>query len=195
MSGSHAILLPWLLWWRPVGYAVIFFGMMIEGDALLFTAAFLTHQRFFDFGDMALVVLAGVFVGDLLWYQLGIWLAQSQRFAWVHHWLERLTSRFDEHLSKRPWHTLFLSKFAYGLHHPILMRAGAIGIHARKFLRSDILASLAWIAIVGGLGYASSASLPVVRHRFRFAERALLVSLVAFFLFEWFVRRSSKKRL
>lgn len=195
MMGVRAILFSWLLWWRPLGYILVFAGMLLEGDAVLFTVAFLTRQGFFDIGDMAITVLVGVLVGDMGWYQLGIWVQHSESFAFIRRWLERVTGRFDRHLMENPLRTLFLSKFAYGLHHPILIRAGAIGISARRFLRSDVLASLAWVMIVGGLGYASSASSLILRHRLRFIERTFLVSLIAFFLFEWIIGHNSKKRL
>lgn len=187
-----ALLAPFALW-RPLGYLAVFVGMVFEGDAALFTAAFLTHQGLFDVGDMALVVFAGVFVGDLLWYQAGIWLSHTPSYSFVRRWLERITARFDSHLSKRLWHTLFVSKFAYGLHHPILMRAGAIGVPPRRFLGSDILATLLWVAIVGALGYGASASGSVL-HRLRFAERTFLFGLIIFFLIEWLIRRNAKRR-
>lgn len=188
----HSLLAP-LAAHRPLAYLAVFAGMIFEGDAVLFTAAFLTHQRLFDFGDMALVVLVGVFVGDLLWYQGGILLSRTPALAFIQRWLERLTTRFDTHLSKRPWHTLFVSKFAYGLHHPILMRAGAVGMPPRRFLWNDMLATLLWVAVVGGIGYAASAS-AVALPRLRFVERTLFLGLVSFFLIEWLIRRYAKRR-
>lgn len=192
MRYPHQLLLAPLAAWRPLGYVAVFAGMVFEGDAVLFTAAFLTHQQLFDFGDMALVVLTGVFVGDLLWYQAGVWLLRTPTLAPLRFWLERLTARFDRHLLQRLWRTLFVSKFAYGLHHPILMRAGAIGIPPRRFFWSDVPATLLWVAIVGGLGYGTSASVTAF-HRLRIVERVLGVGLVLFFLIEWLIRRSTNR--
>lgn len=194
-SHAPAVILPYLISWRPLGYAIIFFGMMIEGDGLLFTAAFLTHQGIFDVGDMAVVVLGGVLIGDSLWYWLGARFAGSPSFAFVSRWLERATARFDTHLSSRMFRTIFISKFAYGLHHPILMRAGAIGIPPRRFLKNDILATILWVAVVGGLGFGVSASFVALQRSLRFAERALVLGLFAFFFFEYLIRRRSRQQL
>lgn len=195
MIHPGALVLSSLLWWRPLGYAIIFLGMMIEGDGLLFTAAFLTHQGVFDPGDMAVVVLSGVLIGDVLWCWLGAWLAGSPSFASVSRWLERVTARFDTHLRGRMLRTIFVSKFAYGLHHPLLMRAGAIGIPTRRFLKNDVLATVAWVAVVGGLGYGVSASFVALQRSLRFAERALVLGLFIFFFFEYLVRRRSRRQL
>ncbi|MCX6813087.1 MAG: hypothetical protein NTV77_01185 [Candidatus Azambacteria bacterium] len=49
---------------QMLSYAVIFFGMAIEGDILLFTAGFLTHQGYFDIGVVLLLVFLGAIIGD-----------------------------------------------------------------------------------------------------------------------------------
>ncbi len=61
----------YLGFWLPVGYLVVFLAMMVEGDAALFAAAFLTHQGFFNLGVIIVVVFLGVLIGDLGWYWLG----------------------------------------------------------------------------------------------------------------------------
>lgn len=182
-----------LVWWRPLGYLFIFFGMLVEGDLVLFTAFFLTRQGFFDISDMVVTVFAGVLFGDVLWFWFGAWLAHSSSFAG--RWSERLAKPFDGHIITRPLRTIFVSKFAYGVHHALLMRAGALGIPLRKFVTSDVISSFFWIGIVGGLGYFFSASYVLVRHYLRFVEGALLLGLVVFFALWHFVSLLSKKEL
>lgn len=186
------IVLHYLLFWRPLGYIFVFIGMVLEGDAVLFSAAFLTHQGFFDPGDMAFAVFGGVIIGDLLWYRLGASLAVAGRIS---RWLERLTAPFDDHLRNRLVRTIFISKFAYGLHHPLLMRAGALALDFKSFFAGDLAAIFCWVLIVGGLGYISSASFALVRHYLRFTEIALLLGLVAFLAFWHFVAQRSKAKL
>lgn len=186
------IVLHYLLFWRPLGYIFVFIGMALEGDAVLFSAAFLTHQGFFDPGDMAFAVFGGVITGDLLWYRLGASLAAGGRFA---RWLERLTAPFDDHLRGRLARTIFISKFAYGLHHPIIMRVGALALNLRRFLAADLAATFCWVLIIGGLGYISSASFAFVRHYLRFTEIALFLALAVFLVFWHFVARRSKAKL
>lgn len=188
-----SIILDYLSWTRPLGYLLIFLGMTFEGDVLLFSAAFLTHQGFFDLGDMIVVVLGGVFIGDLCWYWVGFRFGKSSSF--LHRWIEHITFHFQNHLMKRPFHTLLFSKFLYGIHHAILLYAGEAGFNLKKFMKYDAIAIVIWVFGVGGLGYASSASFALLRGYLRFTEVAVALGLGIFFLFEYIVRRYSKRTL
>lgn len=189
-----SLLFSYLIWWRPIGYAMIFFGMILEGDIVLFTGAFLAHQGFFDMGDLTLAVFGGVFIGDALWYYAGSRLSERAP-SFLARWIERIARPFDAHLRERPLHTIFISKFAYGMHHALLARAGMIGVPFQKFLRSDITASIVWALIIGGAGYASSASFVFFKHYLRFAEIVILTGILALAALEYIVTRRSKKIL
>lgn len=188
-----SLVLHYLLLWKPLGYAIIFFGMMIEGDALLFMAALLTHQGFFDIGDMAFFVFFGVLIGDTLWYLLGVWFTGS--IPVVNAWVTRLARPFDHRLHKRSVRTIFISKFMYGLHRSILIRAGSAGVPLKTFIKADLLAATLWILIIGGLGYLSSASLSLFKHYIRFTEVAILLALIIFLAFDYFFSRAERKKL
>lgn len=189
----ESLALHYLTLWRPLGYALIFFGMIIEGDITLFIALFLTHQGFFDFGDAILAVFSGVCIGDFLWYRIGIRL--NGRPSFFSSWIERLSRPFDNHLVMRPLHTIFLSKFAYGLNHVALMRSGMLGVQKSKLFKSDFSATVLWVSIVGGFGYFSSASLLLAKHYIRFAEFALLAALIIFFALEGLLKRYVVRKL
>lgn len=178
---------------RLVGYIVIFFGMIFEGDIFLFTAYFLTHLGFFDPVNMFLTTILGVSMGDLGWYWLGVRL--HNRFSWLRFWADKVAAPFDEHLKRRPLRTIFLSKFTYGVHHAILMRAGALGMKLEQFIPNDWASNLFWITIVGGLGFLSSASFTAIRHRLKIVELGLLIGLLIFFVFWHIVAIKAKRRL
>ncbi|MBI4119774.1 MAG: VTT domain-containing protein [Parcubacteria group bacterium] len=188
-----ATLLHYLTAWKILGYGAIFLGMIFEGDAVLFTAAFLAHQGFFDPLNMFVVVLCGILIGDSLWYLLGHWLNTSSAF--FTKWAARIAAPFDQHLLNSPFRTIFISKFTYGFHHAILVRAGSLGLPWKNILETDIPASLLWITIVGGLGYASGAAFVLIKHYLRFAELGLLAALIIFIAAYYLIVRSTKKRL
>lgn len=184
---------PYLLMWRPLGYILVFIGMIFEGDIFLFTAAFLTHQQFFDARAMFLTAFSGVFFGDMFWYWIGVRFNGSSHF--LNRWVHKLAKPFDRHLLETPLRAIFFSKFAYGVHHALLVRAGALGIKIRDFMKVDIIATLTWMSIVGGLGYVSSASLGTVKHYLRFTEFAFGLALILLFPLEYIARRISKRKL
>jgi membrane protein DedA with SNARE-associated domain len=189
----HSIFLSYLTLWRPLGYTLTFFGMMFEGDATLFTVAFLTSEGFFDIGDMTVIATASVIIGDILWYFLG--RNYISKFPKIRAWADRFAKPVDEHLMDRPFRTLLLTKFAYGTHHATLVRAGMFQMNFRKFIKNDLMAIAIWFPAVWCLGYFGSVSLVYIRRSLRFAEVSLLLGLILFFVVEHFIRKRVRKDL
>jgi len=190
----HSFTFLYLTAYRPLGYLLFFLGMLVEGDAVLFTASFLGHQGIFEFPFVIVIGLAGALLGDSMWYFLGTKMNEHTPF--FHKWLGRLSQPFDEHLKKNLLHTIFISKFTYGFHHALLARAGALGVSYKKFLMDDILATLPWFAIVTAIGFVSSASVDALTSSFRSVKIALFVGLVVFFLVWHFgVSNKLKKKI
>ncbi|MBI4991847.1 MAG: VTT domain-containing protein [Candidatus Harrisonbacteria bacterium] len=189
----ESVLLSYLNYWEPLKYIIIFLGMMVEGDTVLFIASFLAHQGLIDPTAMLLTALWGMILGDNLWYSAGLKLRNSS--SWLNQWAEKLAKPFDEHLIKKPFRTIFIAKFTYGINHAIILRAGTLRTKWSEIEKSDILATLLWMIIVGGLGYFSSASFSYVRHYLKFAEVALLLGLLIFFSLEYLITKGTKKNL
>ena len=188
----RSLILYYLLLYKPLGYILAFFGMIIGGDETVFITAFLARERFLELNLVLLVILVGVFWGDLFWYVLGTRLKEE---SFLGRWVIKLTQPFDEHLTNNSFRTIFISKFTYGFNHAVLIRAGMLKVNFRKFLFSNTLSILFWVAIVGGLGYFSSVSLHTLKHYLRYTEIALLSGLVGFALLESLARWMLKKGL
>lgn len=179
--------------YQTLGYIMIFLGMMIEGDILLFTVGFLVHRGYFDVGTMLALIFSGVIIGDNIWYILGELIGGKDNF--FTRFIKRITESFDDHLKKRTVRTIFITKFAYGLYRLTLLRAGMLKLPFKKFIEGDIIASIFWIFLVGGLGYLSSASFILMRYYLRYTEITLLFGLVLFILISHILRHISKKEL
>lgn len=141
-----------------------------------------------------MVALGGVFVGDLIWYWLGARYQHSSFF--LIRFFQAIARPLDRHLVVRPFYTIFISKFIYCLNHATIFRAGALNVPLRIFLRANVCALVLWVFIVGGLGYASSASFAFGKRVFKFTELGLLVGLIIFIIFErfaaYFLRKGFK---
>lgn len=188
-----SFILSYLNYWTPLGYIIVFIGMMFEGDTFLFIASFLAHQGVFQPIPLFITALWGMIIGDNLWYSVGLKLRDSQ--SWIIRWAKRVAGPFDEHLKNNPLRTIFIAKFTYGLNHMMILRAGTLQIRWQDLEKSDILAIISWMAIVGSLGYFSSASFIYVKHYLRFGELALLFGLIIFFGLEYFITKKTKKEL
>lgn len=187
------MLLHYLTDYQILAYWIIFIGMMIEGDILLFTVGFLTYQGYFDIGVVLLTVFSGVIIGDNIWYVLGEFMDEKDNF--FTRFIKRATESFDDHLKNHTVRTIFISKFAYGLYRPILLRAGSLRLSFKQFIEGDIAASVIWIFIIGGLGYLGSASFFLIKHYLRYTEVSLFFGLILFILISHIFRHISKKEL
>ncbi len=179
----ESFVIHYLLFWKPLGYAIAFFGMMLEGEFFLLTFGFLTSQGYFNIFSMIPVLLAGGLLGDFLWYWLGKYFFGSSRSRTrLPKWIHWLSHPVDRHLTDRPQRTMFISKFIYGANHATLMRAGALKVSSREFFKSNLYANCAWIIIVGGFGYLFGASLGLLKKYIRVAEIGLLIGAGLFLL-------------
>ncbi|MBI2628012.1 MAG: VTT domain-containing protein [Candidatus Niyogibacteria bacterium] len=192
----NSIIFSYLTHWRSLGYALVFIGMIIEGDIILFTSSFLAHQGFFNIGDLMFFALAGVLIGDLLWYLLGCLMDNhinnNSNLSFVARWIARIAKPLDAHLLNRSYRTIFISKFAFGFHHALLTRLGMLRFSWKKFIKIDFISAVPWMIIVGGLGYFSGAAFFASKHYLRLAETGLLITLVLFLAIEHFVIKKLK---
>lgn len=194
MAGIDLTLLDYLTISPVIGYIIVAIGMFIEGDVVLFAAAFVASFGYLALDNLAMTVFISMLFGDAVWYSLGKWIgkrAGSKTMKWV----ARVTAPFDTHIKTRPFHTIFLSKFAYGFHHAILLRAGSLKIPYPNLLRADIIATFVWMLIIGSIGYGAGAWLSTYKEYVRDAQLLLLFAIIAFVVIEQLVFRQTKKRL
>ncbi len=189
---QFAILLPvrllilhYLFIWPPLAYLLILAGMALEGDAILFTTAFLTHRGLLQWEFALPAAILGLFLGDWGWYGLG---RRLKRPAWFLNYADNLTRPLQKHLESNLLRTVFVSKFAYGMGHIVSFRLGSQGMAPREFFKSNTLASIPWFTLVAGLGFASSASFLLVKRYLRFAEIGILAGVVILLAVQHFLR-------
>ncbi len=159
--------------YRALVYFVIFLAMIIEGDIILFAAFFLAHYGRLDLATVVVVSVLGVTIGNVLWYRFGRYL---EKIDFIERRAQKFTFLIDRQLERNPFRMIFLSKFTYGLHHLTIMRAGAVkDINFIQYFKRDFFATLIWIAVIGGLGYAFSASILLIKYYFRSAQIVILI--------------------
>lgn len=189
---EHGFLTTFLLDHQYLGYALAFLFMVFEGDAPLFVFGFLAHEGAFNPGVLFLFLYSGTVIGDAMWYFLG---RRVSNVSFIARWANRLASPLDDHIQNHPIKTIFFSQFAYGIHHAIWIRAGLIKAPIRYLVKIDILSSIVWVLVIGGLGYASSATLLPIGKYVKYAELILLVAFLAFMVLQHYLSKLSKKQL
>ena len=143
------------------GYAVLFGGVLVEGEVVVLLAAFLARRGIFSLPAVVAVAVAANTLADLAYFSL------AQRRG--RDWLERRFGshkhfrRFLDLVSRRGFLLLLLSRFAYGVRVAIPAACGALGMGTATFFAIDLVASVLWAVPIGLLGYAvGGAALPLI---------------------------------
>ncbi len=189
----YQLLYQFLTQWGAWGYVVVFFGMLVEGDILLFIIAFLTYQGFFDPYYMFATVLVGTVVGDIFWYYAGIFLERYPNF-FLTRWVHRVAKPFEHHIQKRLFHTIFIAKFTYGLHRVMILRTGPVGVKLSEFFAVDFVSTFIWTVIFGTLGYLSGASFFLIQRYLHAVELVMLAIVVLFLVIPHVIATYSLKK-
>jgi len=168
-------------------YLLIFFLMFFEGDALIFLSVYLTNQGYLELEILVPVIFAAAVVGDSLWFKFGGYL--ERRSPFVHKWFGKATTPINDRLARKPKTTLFLSKFMYGLNRVTMVRAGAISMRYKTFLKTDMFTIICWISLIGGIAFFTSVSLDLFRHYFKYAQFTILGVIVLLYVFMHFMSK------
>ena len=139
---------------RYLGYAILFLGMIVEGELFLITFGILTQFKAFDFGDVFFIAYFGVLFSDILWYQLGFIL--RSRSTTENGFLRRSEEKAKKlfpYFKEKPAKALFISKFVAGTNHATMVLAGFLKMDFRRFLKLQIIISFVWTSFFLILGF------------------------------------------
>ncbi len=174
-------------------YGGIFIGFMLEANTVLFSTMFLAEQGALSLTTLLPIALIGSMAGNILFYAIGYAASRKpNRYTRV---TDIISKPFDHHLRERPWSTILLTKFVYGLNCAIIVRAGQIRMTVKKFLIIDTACTFIWLIIVGAIGYGSGTFFSITAQDVKHAEIGLLVALALFFAIKHFISTYIKKEL
>jgi lysylphosphatidylglycerol synthetase-like protein (DUF2156 family)/membrane protein DedA with SNARE-associated domain len=159
------------------GYFLLFAGTMVEGDAFLLAAAFLSHRHYLSLPWVLAVATLATLTADQVYYQLArargraafaAKAAAEPRFGRVRDWIERRGALL-----------LFLSRFMYGFRIAIPVACGAAGMPAARFTLVNLLGSATWAVCLGLTGYAFGNTVEIILADLRRYELGIAAALLA----------------
>jgi phosphatidylglycerol lysyltransferase len=158
------------------GYALLFLGVAVEGEAFLVAASLLVHRGYFALPAVIAVAIAANAVSDLVYY-----LAARSRGK---SWLERRYGADPRYrrvvlLMQRhgPW-LLLGSRYAFGFRILIPAACGALGMPLGTFAPLVVLASALWAVPTALLAYYAGAAIGSVLLELRHYELVIGVALL-----------------
>ena len=157
------------------GILAVFFGSMVEGDAMPVVAGLGAHHGYFTLWEALAASIVGMFLGDCVWYWIG------RRFGAK---IEK-TNLYRRHLSKGMsfvdkvgvWQILF-ARAVYGTRNATMMYWGLRKLNFAVFAAIDVTGCFLWGLILVPLGYLSSISAAAIIGDIRGIEIGVLLIIV-----------------
>ena len=143
----------------------LFFGFILPGDSLLFTAGFLASQGVFSIVLLMIGCVVAAIVGDNVGYAFGnrvgkrIFTRDNSLFFRKDH-LERAKIFYEKYGPS----TIVLSRFLPVVRSFAPIVAGASDMNYRTFVCYNIIGGSLWALGLTGLGYVLGSVIPNVDH-------------------------------
>src|SRR6185436_11858556 len=104
----------------------------------------LAHLGVLDFWTSLLFILAGGVGKTLLGYYIGEVLHRHFRNMRVLKYINKRVNHFLPHFQRKPFWSIFISKFIMGANHIVIIFCGFQKINYGKFLKAELTATLIW---------------------------------------------------
>ncbi len=169
---------------RFLAYGALFLAMLIEGEAFLIIAGMLASLRALDFGDVLWVAFVGVLLGDAFWYAFGMFIVWTGKFTSFSRWAEKSVCYFLPRFRERPFPSIFLSKFIYGVNHAVLVLSGILRVQFSLFMKAEALASFVWVATYAVAGFMFGHAAVVFTRKASYFILLIVVFVVGFILLQ-----------
>lgn len=134
-----------------LGSWAVFFGGMLEGEAVFIAAGYAISQGLLDPLPTFLLAVLGSTLGDHLYYALG--RVYGDRLIRRSRLLRRLRRQATKLLNQWGRSSAFLIRFAYGFRVILPMSMGGARFPARVFLPFNVLAALVFASFYLSVGY------------------------------------------
>jgi phosphatidylglycerol lysyltransferase len=160
------------------GYALLFAGVAVEGEAALLTAVVLAGRGVFSLPLVIAVAVAANSCADLVYFRLA--RGRGRRWLEQRYGTSPRLQRLLALMRRRGLLVLVCSRFAYGLRIAIPAACGALGMDPVPFALADLLAGVVWAVALAGIGRALGGAIdPLVEAARRYEIAAVLAVAAA----------------
>ncbi len=133
------------------GYWALFVGTFLEGETFFLLGGIAARQGLLDPWWVALAALGGGFVGDQVFFLLGMWRGTEMLAAFPP--LARRAVRARRLVRRHAVPLMLLSRFLYGFRMVVPLACGAARVPWLTFLGLNLVSAVCWTLTFGGLGY------------------------------------------
>ncbi len=165
-----------------LAYCFIFVGLVFEGEFFVISTGILAHLGALNFWFSLFFIFMGGLGKTVLGYYIGGVINRKWSDSKIVRYLEKRVHHFMPRFQRKPFWSIFLSKFIFGANHIVIIFAGFRKINYRKFLKAEILSTAIWAPLLLSIGYFFSyAALQISHEIWRFL--LLILLFIGIFIF------------
>ncbi len=173
-----------------LAYAIIFLGLIFEGEFVVISVGILAHLGALSFWFSLLFILLGALSKTFLGYALGELLYKKFNHHKVFKYIQKRVYNIFPRFKIKPFWSIFISNFIMGVNYLVVLFCGYEKIDYKKFLKAEISSKLIWAPLLLSLGYFFGyTALHISREIWKFSM-VILVLFIIFILFDklitWF---------
>lgn len=169
---------------QSLAYLFIFIGLVFEGEFFIIFSGILTHIGALNFFYTLAFILLGGFVKTLLGYQIGRLIHNKWHETRFLKHIEKRVRNVMPRFKKKPFWSIFISKFIIGLNHIVIIYAGFLKINYKKYLKAEIASTVIWAPLLLYIGYLFGyTALSISKEIWKFSLIVLLL-IIGFMLLD-----------
>jgi membrane-associated protein len=165
-------------------YLLIFIFLIFEGEFILIVTGILVHLGALDLGPSLFFLYLGGMGKTFLGYGLGRLINKKWHQTKFLKHIEKKVHNIAPRFKRKPFWSIFISKFIIGFNHAVIIYAGYLKVDYRKYLKAEISSTVIWAPLLLFLGYFFGyTALSVSREIWEFTLVALLL-IIGFILLD-----------
>ena len=174
LIGGHVILL----------YIIMFVMVIWEGEITLIIAGILVHIGVFSLPLTLFLALIAAITKTIVGYRLGSYLGRTFPNSSFLKYMERKVFFFLPRFRERPFWSIVVSKFIYGVNNLTLVFAGYVNADFNMYCLAEGTSSFFWLGGMFGLGYFFSASALAFSHTLRSFALRIALFIIGFMIIQ-----------
>ncbi len=165
-----------------IAYVLLFLAILWEGEFALITAGVFVHLGVLDFWPTILIAILAATAKTILGYHLGRYLGKTFPKSHILKYFARKVFYYLPHFKKRPFWSIFLSKFIYGVNNAAIVFAGYAKSNFKMYCIAEAVSSVIWLGGMFVLGNYFSQTALELSGNFKFFSFIILLFIVGFII-------------
>jgi len=170
--------------YQAVVYALIFVGLIFEGEFTLISTGVLIHLGVLNLPLTLILILLGSLTKTFYCYYLGKLIYEKWNHLKFLKYIEKRVNYFFPHFQRKPFWSIFISKFIMWLNFSTIVFSGYSRINFKTYLKAEIFSTIIWAPLLLMLGsFFSFAALNISHEVWRYSLIVVLF-IIGFILLD-----------